>query len=291
MSNLPEQNEECNGTTEQNDPTPINSENLARTAPDETIAIDVVEGAGDNAPPDAAEAQPTPPPQLFAVIDGVRQAVEFSELTDGARRLLLQQRCEAAEQPVTIQATELFVLDAGRSIFCCSSSSRNLGNHVYMQIGEDRERILPMSSSRSGGFSHGAYAEAQSIRHCERLWRLRHCSSWTKIVAPRRRNTVADALTRIGAAPNVDALAIFRTIRTVAGIDPNKPGLDDLASGFHGCLPNRRCGRRPVNRRLRYFRDDFYTWNGRTWQRVDDKEFKAIALPSTFRQRSTSPAV
>ena len=57
-------------------------------------------------------------------------------------------------------------------------------------------------------------------------------------------------------------------------IDPKKPDPDDLASHFHGSLQveTRVPAGEPA---LRYFRDDFYVWNGQTWQRVDDKELKA----------------
>ena len=92
---------------------------------------------------------------------------------------------------------------------------------------------------------------------------------------PAAANTITDSLTEIG-VQNVTALEIFNTIRNVAGIiiDPKKPDPDALASHFHGCLQleTRVPAGEPA---LRYFRDDFYAWNGRTWQRVDDKELKA----------------
>ncbi len=268
---LPNQNEVRNGATGQNDPAPINNVTAAGSGPVESANTANIRG-GDNAPQDPAETLAARQPQLFAVIDGQRQALEFIDMTDEARRLQFKQRCQAAEMQVTLHATEFFMLAAAVR-FLLFKFVKDLGDQVRLQIGDDQEQSANVfdaviaafptaTSTESQTAAKQAAIEAATLFVTENAW-------------PAAANTITDGLTEIG-MQNVTALEIYNTIRSVAGIiiDPKRPDPDDLASHFHGCLQleTRTPSGEPA---LRYFRDDFYAWNGQTWQRVDDKELKA----------------
>ena len=149
---------------------------------------------------------------------------------------------------------------------------KDLGNQVRLQIGDDQgypnvfEAVmaaLPAATCpETRTAAKQAAIEAAALFLPENAW-------------PAAANAIADGLIEIG-MQNVAALEVFNTIRNVAGviIEPKKPDPDALASHFHGCLQleTRVPASEPA---LRYFRDEFYAWNGRTWQRVDDKELKA----------------
>ena len=271
MSNVSEQNEERNRSTGQNVPTPIRNETTVGSVPVETTSTNIVQGGGDNTAHDSEETRPAPQPQLFAVIGGERQAVEFIDLTDEARRLQFKQRCQEAEEPVTLHLTEFFVLPAAVR-FLLFKFVKDLGNQVRLQIGDEQQypnvfeaimAAFPTAvSPESQTAAKQAAIEAAALFLAENDW-------------PAAANTITDSLTEIG-AENVTALQIYNTIRSVAGIiiNPSKPDPAALAAHFHGCLQveTRTPAGEPA---LRYFRDEFYTWDGRTWHRVDDKEFKA----------------
>ena len=228
-----------------------------------------VAGVG-NEPRDAANTQPAPQPQLFAVIDGERQAVEFNDLTDEARRLLLKQRCQEAEQPVTFQATDFFTLPPAIR-FLLLKFVKDLGDHAHLQIGEDQEQYQNIFEAIVAAFPTAVGADAHTAaQHAviEAAALFLAQNAW-----PAAANTVTDGLTDMG-VQNAAALQVFNRIRAVGGIDAHKPAFDDLASHVHGCLQleTRTPAGEPA---LRYFRDEFYVWNGQTWQRVDDKELKA----------------
>ena len=178
-------------------------------------------------------AQPAPQPQLFAVIDGQREVVPFSDLTDEARRLQFKQRCQAAETQVALQATELFTLPAAVR-FLLLKLVKDLGNQVRLQIGDDQgypnvfEAVmaaLPAATCpETRTAAKQAAIEAAALFLPENAW-------------PAAANAIADGLIEIG-MQNVAALEVFNTIRNVAGviIEPKKPDPDALASHFHGCL-------------------------------------------------------
>jgi P4 family phage/plasmid primase-like protien len=268
MSNVSEQNEERNRATGQTVSTPSNNETTAGSVP---VAV-VAQAGADDDPHDAAAQPPIVQAQLFAVIDGQRQAVEFIDLTDEARRLLFKQRCQQAATPATLHATEFFAWPAAVH-YLLLKLVKDLGDQVRLQIGDDEEQYadvfdaviaaFPTATSQNSQIeAQRAAIEAAALFLTENAW-------------PAAANTITDSLTEIG-MQNVTALEIYNTIRSVAGIiiDPKRPDPDDLASHFHGCLQleTRTPSGEPA---LRYFRDDFYAWNGQTWQRVDDKELKA----------------
>ena len=248
------------------DPAPSSHEAPVGSLPAETANTGVVQG--DDAPQSDFDVPPAQ--QLFAVINGEQQAIEPSDLTDDARRLLLKRRCEQAEELVTIQAVEFFALTQALR-FLLFKFVKELGDDIRLQIGDDQEENANVFEAVVAAFPIAVSAEAQiAAQHAaiEAAALFLAAEDW-----PAAANTITNDLTCIG-THNIAAPGIFRAIRTVAGIDPNKPGLDDLASHFHGCLQIEM--RTPAGEpALRYFRDDFYTWNGRTWLRVDDKEFKA----------------
>ncbi|MEI8373466.1 MAG: phage/plasmid primase, P4 family [Planctomycetota bacterium] len=241
--------------------------------PDQDRDNNTAAASESNAPRDAANNQTAEPqPQLFAIIDGERQAVPFSDITDEPRRLQFKQRCQQATAPVVLNVIEFFVWpDAVR--FLLLKFVKELGDRVRLQIGDDQAQypnafeavlaVLPtaVSPEQQTGAKQAAIVAA-ALFLAQNAW-------------PAAANTIADSLTEIG-MENLAALEMFNIIRNVAGItiDPKKPDPDDLASHFHGCLQleTRTPSGEPA---LRYFRDDFYIWNGQTWQRVDDKEFKA----------------
>jgi len=268
MSNVSEQNEERNRATGQTVSTPSNNETTAGSVP---VAV-VAQAGADDDPHDAAAQPPIVQAQLFAVIDGQRQAVEFIDLTDEARRLLFKQRCQQAATPATLHATEFFAWPAAVH-YLLLKLVKDLGDQVRLQIGDDEEQYadvfdaviaaFPTATSQNSQIeAQRAAIEAAALFLTENAW-------------PAAANTITDSLTEIG-MQNVTALEIYNTIRSVAGIiiDPKRPDPDDLASHFHGGLQleTRTPSGEPA---LRYFRDDFYAWNGQTWQRVDDKELKA----------------
>jgi hypothetical protein len=267
MSNVPEHDEERNGATGQHDQTPTVNENVAGNVPAE-ITTDTP-GDGGNAPPDAADTPPAPQPQLFAVIDDERTAVPFADLTDEPRRLQFKQRCQQADAPVTLHATEFFAWPDS-ACYPLLKLVKELGEQVRLQLGDDQQYYPNVFDAVVAAFptaaSHTAAKQAAIMAAAVFL---------TENVWPAAAITIADGLTAIG-AQNVAAREVFDCIRKVAGIvvDAKKPDPAALASHFHGCL--QLDTRTPTGEpALRYFRDDFYAWNGRTWQRVDDKELKA----------------
>ena len=186
--------------------------------------------------------------------------------------MLFKQRCQQAEEPVTLQATEFFVLAAAVR-FLLFKFVKDLGDQVRLQIGDDQEQYPNVFEAVIAAFPAATSPESQTAAKQAAIEAA--ALFLTENAWPAAANTITDSLTEIG-MQNVTALEIYNTIRTVAGIiiDPKRPDPDDLASHFHGCLQleTRTPAGEPA---LRYFRDEFYTWNGRTWQRVDDKELKA----------------
>ena len=212
------------------------------------------------------------PSQLFAIIDGQRQAVPFNEITDEPRRLQFKQRCQQAAAPVVLNVIDFFTWpDAVR--FLLLKLVKQLGDWARVRIGDDQEQYTNAFEAIVAAISAAVGTEQptaakQAAIEAAALFLVQ--DAW-----PAAANTIADGLAEIG-TQNVTALEVFNVIRNVAGIviDPKRLDLGDLASHFHGCLQLeiRAEAGEPV---LRYFRDEFYSWNGRTWQRVDDKELKA----------------
>jgi putative DNA primase/helicase len=260
MSSIPEHGVEWNsGATGQNYQTPTINEQVAGTAPAQiTTAMPSDEGG-------AYQAGDTPQPQLFAVIDGQRQEVPFADLTDEARRLQFKQLCEEAEEPVTLHATEFFAWPDNAS-YPLLKLVKELGDHVRLQIGDDEEQYRNVFEAVMAAFpaspEHHTAAQrtaivAAAVFLAEGDW-------------PAAANTITDALAAID-AQSATALDVFKLIRNVAGTGAEEPA---IAAHYHGCLQimTRVPEGEPA---LRYFRDDFYAWNERTWERVDDKELKA----------------
>lgn len=285
MSNIPEQHTERNPeATGPTDSTPIINENTAGRGPAEPPVTgpvelniepaaelaELAEAGGTDVPDEPASIQLAAQSQLFAIFDGEHQAISFDDLIDGARRLQLKQRCEAAEGPVTIQAVEFFAL-APAVRFLLLGFLKGLGSQGHLQIGDDQEQYPNVFEAVVAAFPTATGAETQTAAKQAAIEAA--ALSLPENARPAAANTIADGLTEIG-VQNVAALEIFDTIRNAAGIDPDDPGLDDLASHYHGCL-QLETRTPPGEPALRYFRDEFYTWNRRTWQRVDDKEFKA----------------
>ena len=241
------------------------------SVPNQDPDINTAAAGEGNEPRATADTQPTTPqPQLFAIIDGERQGVPFSDITDEPRRLQFKQRCQQATAPVVLIVVEFFAWpDAVRYLLL--KLVKELADQVHLQIGDDQEQypnvfeavvaVLPtaVGPEQQAGAKLAAI-EAAALFLTDNAW-------------PAAANTIADGLTEVG-MENVAALEVFNLIRNVAGINPDAPGPDALASHFHGCLQleTRVEAGEPA---LRYFRDEFYAWNGRTWQRVDDKELKA----------------
>ena len=214
--------------------------------------------------------QPAVQPQLIAVIEGERTVVPFKTITDEPRRLQFKQQCQQATSQVVLNAIEFFAWpDAVRVLLL--QFVKELADRERLQIGDDQgqypnifEAVMAALPTAVGPERQTAAKQAAVVVAALFL---------AENARPAAANTIANGLIAIG-MQNVAALEIFNTIRNVAGINPNDPGFDALASHFHGCLQleTRVASEEPA---LRYFRDDFYTWNGRTWQRVDDKELKA----------------
>jgi len=278
MCNIPEQNADRNiEAGGQSNPLPIDNENVPGSVPAAVITTGSGEGqehSGDNAdqPHDAANTPATPQPQLFAVIDSRRHAVPFEDLTDEPRRLQFKQRCQQADEPVAFQATEFFMLAAAVR-YLLLKFVKELGDQARLQIGDDQEQYPNIFEAIVAAFPAAVSTDAQTAAKqasIEGAALFLAENDW-----PAAANTIADSLTEIG-EENVTALEIYNTIRSVAGIiiNPSKPDPAALAAHFHGCLQleSRTPSGEPA---LRYFRDDFYVWNGQTWQRVDDKELKA----------------
>ena len=277
MLSLPEHDEDRNkGADGQSDLPPRNNDNLAGNELAETSASGPVEGQGqayesdDQQPAVANDPPAAPQPQLFAVIDGERQPVPFNDITDEPRRLQFKQQCQQATAPVTLNVIEFFAWpDAVR--FLLLKLVKELADRVRLQIGDDQAQYPNVFEAIMAAFPTATGPERQvgaKLAAIEAAALFLAPNAW-----PAAANTIADGLTEIG-VQNVVALEIFNTIRNVAGIEPDAPGPDDLAAHFHGCLQleTQTPAGEPA---LRYFRDEFYGWNGRTWQRVDDKELKA----------------
>ena len=223
-------------------------------------------------PRDTTGTQPAAQPQLIAVINGERQAVPFDTITDEPRRLQFKQRCQQATATVALNAIEFFAWpDAVRYLLL--KFVKELGEQVQLQIGDDQEQYANPFEAIMAAFPMAVGAERQTAAKQAAI--VAAALFLAENAWPAAANTVVDGLTEIG-MQNVAALEVFNTIRNVAGtiIDPIRPDPAALASHFHGCLQleMRLAADEPA---LRYFRDEFYGWNGQTWQRMDDKELKA----------------
>ena len=178
----------------------------------------------------------------------------------------------AGQEPVTLNAIEFFAWPAAVH-YLLLKFVKELGDQVRLQIGDDQEQYPNVFEAIMAVFPTAVGAEQQTAAKQAAI--VAAALFLTENAWPAAANTITDSLTEIG-MQNVAALEVFNTIRNVAGIiiDPKRPDPDALAAHFHGCLQleTRTPAGEPA---LRYFRDDFYIWNGQTWQRVDDKEWKA----------------
>ena len=157
MSNVSEQNEERNRATGQTVSTPSNNETTAGSVP---VAV-VAQAGADDDPHDAAAQPPIVQAQLFAVIDGQRQPVPFNDLTDEPRRLLFKQRCQQAEEPVTLHATEFFMLAAAVR-FLLFKFVKDLGDQVRLQIGDGQEQSANVFDAVIAAFPTATSTESQT---------------------------------------------------------------------------------------------------------------------------------
>ena len=196
----------------------------------------------------------------------------FIDLTDEPRRLQFKQRCQQAAEPVTLHATEFFAWPAAVR-FLLLKFVKELGDQVRLQIGDDQEQYPNAFEAIMAAFPTAVGPEQQTAAKQAAIEAA--ALFLTENAWPAAANTIADSLTEIG-VQNVAALEMFNTIRNVAGIVSIRKSQTRTTSprtSTAACSWRRE--RRAGEPALRYFRDEFYVWNGRTWQRVDDKELKA----------------
>lgn len=216
---------------------------------------------------EATEAQEQP--RLVVTIDEEQVVVEPGDLGDENLRADLIRRCEQAARTVEFAAEDLFAWpDLPRSILL--QILHGLGQQARLRVGcDEAEHPNPFEAIVAN------LAGADDIQRCTASQRgaieaaalFLPQDSWQAAAS-----RIAAGLREAG-VEGVRAPRIFKAIQNVAA-SPTTADAATAAADFHNALRAtlQLAGHDPA---IRYFQDDFYAWNGRYWQRLDNSELEA----------------